>query len=231
MKRLIFATLLLIAFFTTAKAQYFPVDTARLNKAYRTLKKGERTAQTEQEFLEAFPTTWLEWTMTYCYVWDNNYDISMSQMLCEHIEQLFGLPHINDTILCKKIINLAVGMKDTGECSGIFQEYLVNYIFSNEDLVLSYLSKLKKGHQMEFWQFCWSTVTECNREEHFNELYNRNKNKYPKEMEISRVAFQYFYNGINYPTLLPHKNEEYQRKSGYNNYKKNFNGYIHYGGE
>lgn len=84
---------------------------------------------------------------------------------------------------------------------------------------------------MEFWQFCWSTVTECNREEHFNELYNRNKNKYPKEMEISRVAFQYFYNGINYPTLLPHKNEEYQRKSGYNNYKKNFNGYRHYSGE
>ena len=98
MKRLIFATLLLIAFFTTAKAQYFPVDTARLNKAYRTLKKGERTAQTEQEFLEAFPTTWLEWTMTYCYVWDDNYDISMSQMCCEHIEQLFGLPHINDSI-------------------------------------------------------------------------------------------------------------------------------------
>lgn len=34
-----------------------------------------------------------------------------------------------------------------------------------------------------------------------------------------------------FATLLPYKNEEYQRKSGYNNYKKNFNGYIHYGGE
>lgn len=48
-------------------------------------------------------------------------------------------------------------------------------------------------------------------------------------MGISRVAFQYFYNGINYPTLLPHKREEYRQKSGHKNYKEKFYGYINVG--
>ena len=112
------------------------------------------------------------------------------------------------------------------ECTGVYQDYLVGYILSNEELVLDYLSKLKKGHQMEFWQFCWSTVTECSRAEAFNEIYNRMRNRFPREMEISRNAFRYFYNGINYPTLLPHKEEEYQRKFIDCNHKKIFNGYL-----
>ena len=44
---------------------------------------------------------------------------------------------------------------------------------------------------MEFWQFCWSTVTECNREEDFEEFYNRNKEKYLK-------VLSYQYDGDSY---------------------------------
>ena len=225
MKHLISTALLLTTLLATASAQYFPIDTARLNKAYRTLEQGNRTTETEMEFLEAFPTTWLEFYMTYSYIDDDNFDISMCDMCSEHITQLLSLTHINDTILCKKVVNLSIGMKDSGECTEVFQEYLVNYIFSNEKHILNYLSTLRKGHQMEFWQFCWSSVTECNRAEHFNELYTRNKDKYPEEMEISRVAFQHFYDGINYPCLLPHKEEEYKRKNYDKKYKYYFNDY------
>ncbi len=70
MKRVLFTALLFTTLLTTATAQYFPVDTARLNKAYRTLKQGNRTTETETEFLEAFPTTWLEFYMTYSCVYD-----------------------------------------------------------------------------------------------------------------------------------------------------------------
>ena len=84
---------------------------------------------------------------------------------------------------------------------------------------------------MEFWQFCWSSTCECNRAEHFNEIYNRNKDKYPEEMEISRIAYEYFYEGINYPNLLPHKEEEYNRKYYNRNYKYNFDGYTDSGDE
>ena len=213
--------MLLLTVLFAAKAQYFPIDTARLNNAYMALINGERTAENEMEFLEAYPTTWLEFYMTYSYVDDEEYDIGMSQLCTEHITTLFGLSHINDTIKCKKIVDLTIGMKESGECTGVYQDYLVGYILNNEDLVLDYLSKLKKGHQMEFWQFCWSTVTECSRAEAFNEIYNRLKNRFPKEMEISRAAFQYFYDGINYPNLLPHKECEYHRKFIDRNYHRN----------
>ena len=222
MKRLISTALLFTALLVTATAQSFPVDTARINKAYRALEQGERTAETEMEFLEAFPTTWLEYYMTYCYRY--NEDNDMCQMRDTHSTELFNLTHINDTVLCKKIVNLTIGMKDSGE--GWYQDFLISYILNQENVVLNYISTLRTGHQMEFWQFCWSTVTECNRAEHFEEFYNRNKDKYPKEVEISRVAFQYFYNGINYPTLLPHEYEEYQRKQGYRNYKEIFDDYV-----
>ena len=149
MKHFFLTILLLNLLLTTGKAQYFPVDTAKLNKAYMTLKQGICTEKTEMDFLEAFPTTWLEFYMTYSYINDENYDISMSQICSEHLITLLGLSHVNDTLLCKKVVNLTIGMKDNGECTSVYQDYLIGYIFKNEDLIINTLSKLRKGHQME----------------------------------------------------------------------------------
>lgn len=225
MKPFTLIALLFSSIFSTATAQYFPVDTARLNNAYRTLEQGRCTEKTEMEFLKAFPTTWLEFYMTYCNVPDEACDNSICNMCTEHTTALFCLSHINDTIKCKKIVDLTIGMKESGECTGVYQDYLVGYIFKNEKLVLDYLSTLRKGHQMQFWQFCWSTVTECNRIHDFENLYNRNKEKYPEEMEISCTAFQYFYDGINYPELFPHKKEKYNHKRHDKKYEYNFDDY------
>ena len=225
MKRFFLTVLLFNMLFATANAQYIPVDTARINKSYNTLAKGNRTSETEMEFLEAYPTTWFEFYMTYSYLYDDTNQNIMCDMCSEHISTLFGLSHINDTILCKKIINLSIGMKDSGECTGVFQDYLIGYILNHEKLVFDLLSKLRKGHLMEFWQFCWSTVTECSRVAQFEELYNRNKEKYPEIMEVSRVAFENFYDGINYPTLLPHKEEMYKREFINKNYNTIFDDY------
>ena len=225
MKRSFFAALFVYLSFTAATAQIFPVDTANLNNAYKRLASEGHTAKTEMEFLDAYPTTWLEFYMTYTPVYDDGHQNMMCEMCSEHISTLFSLSCINDTVFCKKIVNLTVGMKDSGECTSVYQDYLVGYVLSQEELVLNYLSKLRKGHQMQFWQFCWSTVTECSRAEHFKELYNRNKNIYPELMEISRTAFEYFYDGINYPNLLPHKEEVYSRKFINRDYKLIYNDY------
>ena len=231
MKRFLSFLLFVALFVSSVSAQYFPVDTARLNSAYRELVSGNRTLESETEFLEAYPTTWLEFYMTYSYVDDENYDYSMCKMCCEHISTLFTLSKVNDTVLCKKIVDLTVGMKEVGECTSFFQDNLVGYILGNDKLVLDYLSKLKKGYQMEFWQFCWSTVTECDRAEIFKELYARNKRRYPEQMKMSLIAFQYFYDGINYPELFPYKNGVYYRKFVNRDYKDTFDDYIDYGGE
>ena len=225
MKPFTLIALLFSSIFSTATAQYFPVDTARLNNAYRILEQGICTEKTEMEFLKAFPTTWLEFYMTYCNVPDEACDNSICDMCTEHTTALFCLSHINDTIKCKKIVDLTIGMKESGECTGVYQDYLVGYIFKNEKLVLDYLSTLRRGHQMQFWQFCWSTVTECDRIHDFENLYNRNKERYPEEMEISCTAFQYFYDGINYPELFPHKKEKYNHKRHDKKYEYNFDDY------
>ena len=150
MKHFFLTILLLNLLLTTGKAQYFPVDTAKLNKAYMTLKQGICTEKTEMDFMEAFPTTWLEFYMTYSYINDENYDISMSQICSEHLITLLGLSHVNDTLLCKKVVNLTIGMKDNGECTSVYQDYLIGYIFKNEDLIINTLSKLKKGIKWNF---------------------------------------------------------------------------------
>lgn len=102
MKRIFCTILLLGMLLATSTAQYFPVDTARLNDAFRTLINGERTSETEMKFLEAYPSTWLEFYMTYSYIDDENFDYSISNMCTEHLTTLIGLSHISDTVLCKR---------------------------------------------------------------------------------------------------------------------------------
>lgn len=225
MKRLSLILILLVTTMPAATAQYFPVDTARINKAYKVLMSGERTTETEMEFLEAYPTTWLEFYMTYSCVYNETAGYPMCDMCSEHITTLVCLSHINDTVKCKKIVDLTIGMKETGECTGYYQDFLIGYLLNNDKLLLNYLSTLRKGHQMQFWQFCWSTVTECGRLDDFLELYNRNRLMYPDQMEMSRIAFEYFYDGINYPRLLPHNEEEYKQKYENRNYRSDFDDY------
>lgn len=128
---------------------------------------GERTSETEMVFLEALPTTWLEFYLTYSFIYNETDNYAICDMCNEHITTLICLSHINDTVKCKKRVDLTIGMKETGECTGIFQSYLVNYILRSDKLVLDYLSNLRKGHQMQFRQFCWSSVTECSLDDDF----------------------------------------------------------------
>ncbi len=39
-------------------------------------------------------------------------------MCSEHLTTLVCLSYINDTVKCKKIVNLTIGMKETGEPQG-----------------------------------------------------------------------------------------------------------------
>lgn len=101
MKR-IFSTLLLFAVLvTTASAQYFPVDTARLNSAYRAIVRGPNTLEKQQDFLAAFPTTYMEFYYTYQYIEGNNYDLAMTRMVNAHLTVLKdSLYLISDSLYC-----------------------------------------------------------------------------------------------------------------------------------
>lgn len=204
MKKLIYL-LLLVFLFKPATAQYYPLDTLKLNKAYNAIINGNNTLERQIEFLKAFPSTWLEYTLTYLYSPDKKFDNKMSQLATEHCT-IFGdsLYLINDTTYCNKYINLVIGMNDTGENSITLQENLHTTIKKHGDTMMHLISKLRKGHQMQFWAFYWSSPAETSWNKEFINLYDRYGNDYPKETEIMKIAYDFFENGIEYPNLLPH---------------------------
>lgn len=66
------------------------------------------------------------------------------------------------------------------------------------DGMLTAISKLRKGHQMQFWQFYWSNSVKSDKlETEYRRLYKLNADKYPEQMKIMEIAFQHFYDGVN----------------------------------
>ena len=63
MKRTLLTTLFFIVALTV-NAQYFPIDTARLNKAYRVLLQNPQSKELQLDFLNAFPKNWEDFNST-----------------------------------------------------------------------------------------------------------------------------------------------------------------------
>ena len=61
MKRFLSFLLFAALYASSVSAQYFPVDTAMLNSAYRAIVKGPNTLEKQLNFLTAFPTTYMEY--------------------------------------------------------------------------------------------------------------------------------------------------------------------------
>ncbi len=205
MKRNLFTLAFLAIAVAAANAQYFPLDTARLNNAYRAIVNGENSKEKQQEFLDAFPGTWLEYTLTYMYSPDKDFDTSMSQRATEHCTVFAdSLYLINDTTFCNKYIELVIGLNDTGENCIALQEGLHAAMSRNGDIMMELLSRKCKGHQLQFWAFYWSSTAESNWAEEFPIIYEKYKESYPEECRRMLNAFENFEAGIEYPDLLPH---------------------------
>lgn len=204
MKRILFFALSLFLYHS-ATAQYYPVDTLQLNNAYRKIINGNNSLENQLDFLKAFPSTWLEYTLTYLYSSEKGFDRTMSQLSTEHCN-VFGdsLYLVNDTIYCNKYINLVIGMQDMGESTIILQESLHGTMSRYGDTMMYLISKLRKGHQLQFWMFYWSSTAETAWRDEFAHLYNKYKDIYPKETEKMKIGFDNFEDGIDYPNLLPH---------------------------
>lgn len=204
MKRYLY-TLLFYTLSSSIAAQYYPTDTLQLNKAFHAIVKGDNTYEKQLDFFEAFPSTWLEYTLTYLYSPEKDFDISMSQLASEHCT-IFGdsLYLIDNTTYCNKYVNLVIGLNDTGENCIVLQEKLHATMRKRDNTMMHIISKLRKGHQMQFWAFYWSSTAETSWHEEFIRLYDRHRSRYPKECEIMKIAYGIFENGIDYPNLLPH---------------------------
>ena len=196
MKR-IFFIFLFSTMLSTATAQYFPIDTALLNKTYRTLLQNPQSRELQLDFFKAFPDNWDDFNSTYKYIDKDGYDLSMYSQAYEHIKALAECYAINDTLYCNKLIALSVGASLDVDAPNYLQRLLHNTMKQRNDVFLYCLSKIEKGHQMQFWQFYWSNIVDGqSQEKEFEVLYNINKEKYPCLMKTMSIAFEYFNNKV-----------------------------------
>ena len=197
MKRIFLTLLLFATLFSTATAQYFPVDTALLNKTYRKLLKNPQSRELQLDFFKAFPDNWNDFNSTYKYSDKEGYDLSMYSQAYEHIKALAECYAINDTLYCNKLLALSVGALLDVDAPNHLQGLLHYTMQQRNDVFLYCLSKIGKGHQMQFWQFYWSNIIDGDYQlEEFNKLYNKNKEKYPAMMKTMSIAFEYFNTGV-----------------------------------
>lgn len=195
--------LLLLVFCLPLQAQYFSFDIAKLNKSYEELMAQPNSKAHQQAYLEAFPGTWEEFYMVYR-LSDSDDDLSMNKKAFEHIKALENnLTLIADTVLCKRLINVSVkGWLDV-DAPTYLQSVLHRVMWKKMDEMFQQLAKLRKGHQMQFWQFYWSSILPTKQyKEEFGYLYKLNHDVYPQESEIMKVAFNYFYDGVNMESVF-----------------------------
>lgn len=197
MKRFFLTLLLFATFLSTATAQYFPIDTALLNKTYRALLQNPQSEELQLDFFRAFPDNWDDFNSTYKYSDKDGYDLSMYSRAYEHIKALAECYTINDTLYCNKLITLSVGALLDADAPNHLQELLHYVIQQRNDVFMYCLSKIEKGHQMQFWQFYWSNIVDGQSQgREFELLYNINKEKYPCLMQTMSIAFEYFNNKV-----------------------------------
>ena len=200
---------ILLAFIAQgAIAQYFPVDTARLNQSYAELIAHPDSESHQKAFFTAFPSTWMEFIMTYQYVPGKKYNLTMYSKSSEQISALSKLTLIPDSTYCEKLIGIAVGAEWDADAPSYFRSLLHEIFQTKKDAMFKALSQLRKGNQMQFWQFYWSNIVRSkNLEKEFLQLKKESIEQYPDQVKIMSIAFDYFYDGIaiphNYPFLFP----------------------------
>ena len=199
MKKNFFCAAMLLLLSKYGMAQCFPVDTAKLNRSFREVSKLPNTLERQKAFFDAFPGNWREFIGTYQYVPENNYDLTMYGHAFEHIEALkIKVTLVEDSVYCEKLVHIAIGMPYEADAPSHFQDLLHNVMWRKMDGMLNAISKLRKGYQMQFWQFYWSNpVKSKNLETEYQRLLKLNSDTHPEQMKIMEIAFQYFYDGVN----------------------------------
>jgi hypothetical protein len=124
-------------------SQYFPVDTAELNSACRELEKNPGSVEQSEIFFDAFPSTWMEYMMTYQYVPGKNYDYTMAvKLLAGHLEMFFKIHSvIPDSIYCDKLISLSVGGIWDADASSGLQDVLHKIMSIKPKVIFRRLSR------------------------------------------------------------------------------------------
>ena len=198
MKRLLFAALIAIASGGVyAQHCYVPVDTAKLNRAYRALMKADTKAN-QEAFFNAFPKNWMEYVGTFQYIetYDSQYYYALGQV-CNAFMKLTAIPK---EVYCRRLIDLSVGGRYSPDVPYILQSAVWEKMKEMPDVFFSLLSELKPGYQCYFWSFYWWALYPDKKEsdallKSYQEKY---KGRYPEVVENMTGAYRYFCGNVTF---------------------------------
>jgi hypothetical protein len=203
MKQLFIISLISLGFSAQAYAQYFPVDTGELNSAYRELQKNPASRERQVAFFNAFPSTWMEYIMTYQYMCDKSYDLSMYLLAFDHLSAFDNmLSQIPDSTYSAKLVRLSVGARAGVDAPAYLQDLVQRYTLKKPEAIFARLSMLKPGEQLRFWLFYWhSMFKEKSMKTDVEQLKSRMRSSKPEEVKIMEASFEYSWGQAPHPPV------------------------------
>ena len=157
--RTLLIAILLCCICPQSYSQYFPVDTARLNKTFAVLIAGPNTPENQKAFLDAFPSTFSEFMMVYQFVPDPQYNLAMYNKAHQHILEGMGkLSLIPDSTYCDKLINLSFGGRWDADAPNYLKMVLHNTMQARHNVMFKCLTGKIPGQQFSFWYFYFNSL-------------------------------------------------------------------------
>ena len=170
-------------------SQFFPVDTAKLNTAYKELLKDRNSDEKQRLFLDAFPSTFDDFNMTYQFCEGKGYDLSMYFKSADHI--LNGLATLNllpDSVYYDKLIQLSFGGRFYVDAPNYLRHVLETIIKKNPASFFQRLSKFNEGQLISFWYFYFNCRFEKDYISDF-EKYKEFKSAFPNVVNAMEIAY------------------------------------------
>ncbi|MCL3779563.1 hypothetical protein EMN47_04080 [Prolixibacteraceae bacterium JC049] len=187
MKNLLFLILVLLT--TKGYSQYFPVDTAALNQSYRVLKPDSQNKKKQMDFLNAFPSTFSDFTMVYQFVKDPNYDLTMYGLGSEHIlNGLAKLDKVPQSIYFKKLIFLCLQGQWEADAPSYLQHLVRSKMRTNTNAMFEILNQLHEGRQISFWYFYYHCRFAKDLKKDLSTYTEQMNAKFPKVVQAMKKA-------------------------------------------
>ncbi len=128
----------------------------RLQQYYNYSKEVSSGELFRKLFFEEFPNSFQELNAIYGYNNDTAALLYYNSM--DHINTLFDVNNINDTIFYKKIINISIGGHWDADAVEIFQDGLRKRVLLKPELVTYILEVYSKENIRKFWYFYFDGV-------------------------------------------------------------------------
>lgn len=179
---------LLLIFCASLKAQYFPIDTMRLNRAYEAFLHEPDSYLKQIAFLDAFPSSFHDFIMVYQFQEGEDYDLTMYYKGADHINRgLYKLNLVPDTVFCDKIIQLSFGGYWEADAANYLQHLVQKTTRDKSEVMFERLEKFTVGQQVSFWFFFFHSRIKNNGD--YIMFKNEMGQRYPRVIKAMEMAY------------------------------------------